>query len=146
MPINFKWVKVIDSFFPEAKIIWCERYLTDAAWSIYRSFFSTQGNNFAWDAGDIVNYLSLYKNCLKFCEDSRIPVFRFTLNKSLADKKMQMKQLENFLGLALISLNISLQQNISQTQHLAIKYLTKNIEAALITNCIVANSPSKSFR
>ena len=49
MPINYRYLFLVLSSLPKAKVIWCNRDLTPLNWSIYKSFFATRGNSFAYD-------------------------------------------------------------------------------------------------
>lgn len=52
---NSRYLGLIRHVFPKAPIIWMRRDPHDAAWSCYRTFFST-GLNWTWSFSDIANY------------------------------------------------------------------------------------------
>ncbi len=49
MPINYRYLFLALSGLPGAKVIWCRRDRTPLYWSIYKSFFATRGNPFAYN-------------------------------------------------------------------------------------------------
>ena len=66
MPLNFRWIGFILSAFPEAKIIHLNRDPRATCWSIYKHYFSTEGNAYAYDAGDLAGYYKLYTDLMSF--------------------------------------------------------------------------------
>ena len=49
MPINYRYLFLALSGLPTAKVIWCKRDRIPLYWSIYKSFFATRGNAFAYN-------------------------------------------------------------------------------------------------
>ena len=78
-PLNFQWLGFIKILFPNAKIIHCNRNLKDTALSIYKNAFDI--NSIVWsnDQEDLVKYISLYLDLMKFWE-KKIPNFIYNLN------------------------------------------------------------------
>jgi len=66
MPLNFQWINIIIHAFPNAKIINLNRNSIATCWSNYKTFFSTQGNNFVYDQKDIAKFYLLYKDLMQF--------------------------------------------------------------------------------
>lgn len=60
MPINFLWIGFIVHAFPEAKIIHLNRDPMATCWSIYKHYFSGQGNGYAYNLDDLAEYYKLY--------------------------------------------------------------------------------------
>ena len=60
MPLNFKWIGFILSAFPDAKIIHLNRDPRATCWSIYKHYFSSNGNGYAYDLLDLVEFYQLY--------------------------------------------------------------------------------------
>jgi len=65
LPINFKWVGLIKSIFPKAKIIHCKRNSKDVCLSIYRNYFTNKKLNFANNIDDIILFYNLYSDLMK---------------------------------------------------------------------------------
>ena len=68
-PLNFQYIGFILSAFPEAKIIHLERDARAVCWSIYRHYFSGNGNAWAYNFEDIVYFYGLYSEMMKFWHD-----------------------------------------------------------------------------
>ena len=99
-PLNFQWLGFIKIFFPNAKIIHCSRNLKDTALSIYKNSFEI--NSIVWSnwQEDLVQYISIYLNLMKFWE-KKIPNFIYNLNyeKLINNQKEQTEKLLNFCEL-----------------------------------------------
>ena len=66
MPLNFRWIGIILAALPEAKIIHVRRDPRATCWSIYKHFFSDEGNAYAYDLQDLVEYHALYEDLMDF--------------------------------------------------------------------------------
>lgn len=66
MLTNFQWVGYIALAFPEAAIIDMRRDPMAVGWSIFRQYFSTEGNDWAWNLGDIARYAGAYHRLMQF--------------------------------------------------------------------------------
>ena len=99
-PLNFQWLGFIRILFPDAKIIHCSRNLKDTALSIYKNDFDI--NSILWSnwQEDLVQYISIYLNLMKFWE-KKIPNFIYNLNyeKLINNQKKQIEKLLNFCEL-----------------------------------------------
>jgi len=99
-PLNFQWLGFIKILFPNAKIIHCSRNLKDTALSIYKNAFDI--NSIVWSnwQEDLVQYISIYLNLMKFWEE-KIPDYIYNLNyeKLINNPKEQIEKLLNFCEL-----------------------------------------------
>lgn len=66
MPLNFRFIGFIMAAFPNAKIININRDPVATCWSIYKHYFSSTGNRYAYDLGDIARYYNLYVDLMSF--------------------------------------------------------------------------------
>lgn len=66
MPTNFKWIGYIFTAFPEAKIIHVTRDPRATCWSIYKHYFSSKGNGYAYDLDQLADFYHLYQNIMAF--------------------------------------------------------------------------------
>ncbi|WP_395005410.1 sulfotransferase [Cypionkella sp.] len=64
MPINFRWIGFILAAFPDAKIIHLKRDPIATCWSIFKHYFSSDGNGYAFDLQDVATYWHLYSNLM----------------------------------------------------------------------------------
>ncbi len=69
MPLNFRWTGLICAALPEARIVAPERDCAAVAWSLYRHMFASKGNGFAYDFSDIVGYMLLHRDLMRFWRD-----------------------------------------------------------------------------
>lgn len=70
MPQNFRYLGLISSAFPEAKIVHVKRHPGATCWANYKSFFPTSGLGYCYDLDDISSYYSLYKDLMEFWEEA----------------------------------------------------------------------------
>ena len=66
LPQNFLLIGFILLAFPEAKIIHLNRDVRATCWSIYKNYFSGNGNGYAYDMNDLANYYHLYTELMEF--------------------------------------------------------------------------------
>jgi len=99
-PLNFQWLGFIKILFPNAKIIHCTRNLKDTALSIYKNAFEINSMVWSNDQEDLVQYMSLYLDLMKFWE-KKIPNFIYNLNyeKLINNQKEETEKLLNFCEL-----------------------------------------------
>ena len=102
MPFNFKYLGIIMSAFPEAKIIHVKRRPEAICWGIYKKCFSRQAIalNFAYDLHHIKNYFLRYVDLMEFYSHSfanRI----FDLNYDILVNKQETmtKNLIQYIGI-----------------------------------------------
>ncbi len=65
-PLNFRWIGLILTAFPKAKIINLNRDARATCWSIYKHYFSVQGHGYAYDMDDLVEFYKLYIDLMSF--------------------------------------------------------------------------------
>jgi len=66
MPLNFMWIGLILTAFPKAKIIHMKRDPRATCWSIYKHYFSTKGNAYAYDTKDLAEFYKYYLDIMLF--------------------------------------------------------------------------------
>ena len=69
MPTNFKYIGLILSAFPEAKIIHVKRNPEATCWSNYKHYFATKGLGHCYELNDLVTYYGLYQKLMQFWQD-----------------------------------------------------------------------------
>ena len=65
-PLNFQYISLIFSMFPDTKIIHLKRDPRAICWSIYKSNWSGKGYGFSYNIDDLVKYYSLYSKLMDF--------------------------------------------------------------------------------
>ena len=66
MPLNFRWIGFILTAMPEAKVINLRRDRVATCWSIFKHYFSSKGNGYAFDLVDVAEYYKLYIDLMDF--------------------------------------------------------------------------------
>ena len=69
-PLNFLFIGIISIFFPNSKIILCEKNRMDNLNSIYRNFFPS-GVDFSYDLNDLIFFNSFYNDVVSFWEKEK---------------------------------------------------------------------------
>ena len=69
MPSNFLWIGFILTSLPEAKIIQMRRDPVATCWSIFKHYFSSNGNGYAFDLKDVAAYYHLYAQLMQHWHD-----------------------------------------------------------------------------
>jgi hypothetical protein len=70
MLANHRWVGFIAAAFPEARIVDVRRDPVATCWSIYRHFFASRGNDYAYDQVDVAFYYRLYVERMAFWDEA----------------------------------------------------------------------------
>ena len=66
MPLNFRWVGLILSAFPEAKIIHLKRDPVATCWSNFNRYFPVHGLGFTNNLNDLAKFYHLYTDLMTF--------------------------------------------------------------------------------
>tara|TARA_Y100001934_G_C12383581_1_gene794156 strand:+ start:196 stop:2259 length:2064 start_codon:yes stop_codon:yes gene_type:complete len=100
LPINFKWIELIINAFPESKIVHVERDPRATCWSIFKTFFSKGGNQYAYDMDHIVSFYNLYSDLMEYWK-KRFDKKIYTINYEniINDQAEQTRLLLSFCNL-----------------------------------------------
>ena len=112
MPINFLYIGLIYSVFPEAKVVHVKRDPIATCWSNYKQFFSVKGLGFCYDLNDLVTYHGLYVDLMQFWSNiygDRI--YHLDYDELTVNQEDATRQLINYLGLAWQDACLSPQNN-----------------------------------
>lgn len=66
MPLNFQYIGFILLAFPGAKIVHLKRDARAVCWSIYKHYFNSSGNGWAYNLDDLARFYSLYADLMDF--------------------------------------------------------------------------------
>ena len=99
-PLNFMFIGFIKVFFPNSKIIHCNRNPKDNCLSIYKNNFASPKMNWAFNQKDISNFYNNYNSLMKFWH-SKVPEFIHTVEyeKLVSDKENEIDKLLKFCDL-----------------------------------------------
>ena len=65
MPLNFLWIGLIFTCFPNARVVHLMRNPVATCWSIFNTYFSSNGNPFSYNQSDIYEYYNLYLDLMQ---------------------------------------------------------------------------------
>ena len=112
LPHNFRYIALICSAFPEAKIIHVQRDPAATCWSNYKHYFPASGLGYCYDLDDVTSYYALYSDLMQFfqtCYGDRI--YNLDYEKLTAGQNVESKNLIQHLGLEWENACLSPQEN-----------------------------------
>ena len=101
-PHNFRWIGFIKVFFPNSKIVLCERNIKDNFLSLYKNYFaSIKHMGWTYEPSKIVEYCKMYTDLIKFWENKYSSfIYKLNYDKLVLDKEHEIKKLLEFCDLA----------------------------------------------
>jgi tetratricopeptide (TPR) repeat protein len=66
MPQNFRYIGLLTTAFPEAKIVHVKRNPAAVCWANYKQYFKSKNLGYCYDLDDVVRYHELYENLMAF--------------------------------------------------------------------------------
>ena len=101
MTENFKYIGLIYSIFPNAKIIHVIRDPRATCWGNYRQFFPTiKFANYSYDLDDLTAYYGLYKDLMNFWEEQYgDQIYKLSYEKITTTQEHETKKLIKYLDL-----------------------------------------------
>lgn len=101
MPLNFRYIGLILTVFPNAKIIHLKRDPAAICWGNYRQNFTNKRLiRYCYDLEDLVKYYNLYENLMNFwLKEFGDKIFNLDYEKLTVDQENETKKLINHLGL-----------------------------------------------
>ncbi len=101
MPLNFRYIGLILTVFPNAKIIHLKRDPAAICWGNYRQNFTNKRSiRYCYDLEDLVTYYNLYENLMNFwIKELGNKIYNLDYEKLTRDQESETKKLINHLGL-----------------------------------------------
>ena len=99
-PQNFRWIGFMKIFFPNSKIIHCNRNPKDNCLSLYKNNFASTVMDWSYDQKDIANYYNIYSDLINFW-NKKLPndIYNANYEKIVQNKEIEIKKLIKFCGL-----------------------------------------------
>ena len=100
LPQNFRYIGLIASAFPEAKIIHVQRNPSAVCWANFKQYFSNAGLGYSYSLENVVSYYKLYKDLMKHWRitlDQRI--YNLDYEVLVENQENETRQLINYLNL-----------------------------------------------
>ena len=113
MPLNFRWCGFILKAMPNAKIIHVKRDRMATCFSIFKSYFSSNGNRYAYDFEGIKAYYNLYFELMNFWKlnfPGKIYELDYEALTEMPEKEI--RKLINFTGLKWEDSCLNFHQNV----------------------------------
>lgn len=100
MPQNFRFIGLLASTFPEAKIIHVKRNPAAVCWANYKTNFLSNKIGYCNDLDNIIEYYRLYKNLMEFWEN-QLPnrIYDVDYEFITVNQENETKRLINYLSL-----------------------------------------------
>ncbi len=99
-PLNFKWIGLIMSIFPDSKVIHCTRNPMDICWSNYKNTFSSKLMNYTYDFNDLANFYNMYEDLMKYwIKKYNKKIFKMDYENLITNKELETKKLLKFCNL-----------------------------------------------
>jgi tetratricopeptide (TPR) repeat protein len=100
MPNNFKYIGLVLSAFPEAKIIHVTRNPAATCWSNYKHYFSTKGLGHCYELKDLVTYYQLYQELMQFWQEQfGSLIYNLNYDNLTLNQEKETRALLQYLGL-----------------------------------------------
>lgn len=97
---NYLWVGFIKIFFPNSKIIICNRNPKDICTSIYKINFSNGFMDWSYDQKDIVNFYNLYSELISFWRSKFTKdIYNLNYENLIKNSEIEIKKLISFCEL-----------------------------------------------
>ena len=99
-PQNFRWIGFMKIFFPNSKIIHCNRNAKDNCLSLFKNNFASSHMDWTYDQKDIAEYYNLYYGLMKFW-NKKLPndIYNANYERIVQNKETEIKKLIEFCGL-----------------------------------------------
>ena len=100
MPQNFRFIALICTAFPEAKIVHVQRNAEATCWSNFKHYFASKGLGYSYNLSDTVKYYGLYKELMHFWSQSYSDrIYNLDYDKLTEDQEPETRRLIKHLGL-----------------------------------------------
>ena len=99
-PQNFRWIGFMKIFFPNCKIIHCNRNSKDNCLSLYKNNFASTVMDWSYSQKDIADYYNLYNELINFW-NKKLPgdIYDANYENIIQNKEVEIKKLIQFCGL-----------------------------------------------
>ena len=99
-PFNFIFLGIIQSVFPNSKIIYCKRNAKDNCLSIYKNYFPMDGIGFAYDTSELANYYNLHVKLMSHWKEIfKNRIYTSIYENMISNIEIESKKIISFLKL-----------------------------------------------
>tara|TARA_Y100001970_G_scaffold289873_1_gene421566 strand:- start:6146 stop:7792 length:1647 start_codon:yes stop_codon:yes gene_type:complete len=132
LPLNFRWMGFIRLILPNSKIIHCKRNPYDTIYSIYKSIFSTKGNEYSYNLKEISEYYLLYNSLMEYWQKNNIDFYEVEYEKLINDNVKEIKNLLKYCNLSWDKNCLSFYKTKSVVRTLSASQVRKKIYTSSI--------------
>ena len=128
MPLNFMYVGLIYSVFPNAKIVHVKRDFAATCWGCYKKNFFTKALGFSYNLFDLIKYYQLYEELMKFWEnhfDKKI--YNINYENLVTNQDEETRKLIKYLDLDWEEACLSPQNNKRNVSTASVNQIRKKI-------------------
>jgi Flp pilus assembly protein TadD len=128
MPLNFRWIGIMAAVFPRARFVHCSRQAVENCFSIYSSYFVSNGNRYAYDQAELGAYYRHYSSLMDHWQ-AVLPerLHEMRLEEVVADQEGQTRALLDFCGLEFEPACLEFHQNANRVKTLSALQVRKPI-------------------
>jgi tetratricopeptide (TPR) repeat protein len=128
MPLNFMYVGLIYSAFPNAKIVHVKRDFAATCWGCYKKNFSTKALGFSYNLSDLVRYYELYEELMQFWENQyEKQIYNLNYETLVNNQDKETKKLIKYLGLDWEEACLSPQNNKRNVSTASVGQIRKKV-------------------
>ena len=128
MPENFKYIGLILSVFPEAKIVHLKRNPAATCWSNYKHYFPTKGLGHCYELDDLVTYYGLYQKLMQFWQEQfGNRIYNLDYDSLTINQDHETRKLIQHLGLEWQSDCLSPQDNKRSVRTASLQQVRKKV-------------------
>ena len=99
-PLNFRYLDLIATLFPQARIIHCRRNPRDTALSLWMQHFAHEDTGFAYDLSTIATFTQGYERLIAHWRETvDLPIFNLDYEALASDAPRTLRRLTDFLGM-----------------------------------------------
>lgn len=100
MPHNFRFMALICTAFPEAKVIHVQRNAKATCWSNFKQYFASNELGYSYSLRDTVRYYGLYKDLMQlWYRNYNKRIYNLNYDKLTEDQGLEIERLIEYLGL-----------------------------------------------
>ena len=100
MPQNFRFIGLIATALPEAKIVHVKRDPRAVCWANYKQYFATNDLGYTYSIADVIHYYRLYENLMEFWRtEFNDKIYDLDYEQLTVNQEKETKRLIDYIGL-----------------------------------------------
>ena len=100
VPQNFRYIGLLATAFPEAKIVHVKRNPAAVCWANYKQYFVSKSIGYCYAIDDVISYHKLYENLMEFWTNTLSNrIYKLDYEQLTVNQESETRQLIDYLGL-----------------------------------------------